>query len=78
MARQRPQIDGRWMILLRGPKWSQPVPSSRVFSTPEAACFYADALIADPDLWVSEEGPALCRLLESEAPDQVRVRITTA
>jgi len=70
--------DTVWQILLKAPRWSRPVPSARQFDNPEAAAFYAGVLIDEPELWADTEPAALCRLLEAEDPDQVRVIITPA
>ena len=77
MARraQRHPADTVWQIMLKAPRWSQPVPSARRFDNPEAAAFYAGVLIDKPELWTDTEPLALCRLLEAEDPEDVRVII---
>jgi hypothetical protein len=65
-----------WVIELKGPDWSRSLRCARAFGTPEAAATYAHALVAEPDIWSEGEGWALCRLLESEDPEAVQVRIT--
>jgi hypothetical protein len=78
MPRRRYIDPEAWQILLKAPRWSAPLCCTRQFSTPEAAAFYADALVDIPELWVQSEDPALCRLLEAEDPQDVQVRICPA
>lgn len=78
MSRRKSPVISEWAITIKAPRWSQALHSSRCFSTPEAAAFYASSLVERPELWSEVEHAALCRLIEAEAPEDLHVRVIPA